>query len=39
MRKLMCNSKQHILANLVHKMPRVFRDEDIDTEWLFDRSI
>ena len=36
MRKLMCHSKQHILAKLVHKM-HVFRDED--TEWLFDLQL
>jgi len=36
MRKLMCHSKQHILAKLVHKM-RVFRDEH--TEWLFDLQL
>ena len=36
MRKLMCHSKQHILARLVHQM-RVFRDED--TEWLFDLQL
>jgi hypothetical protein len=36
MRKLMCYSKQHILAKLVHRL-RVF--QDIDTEWLLDLQL